>query len=269
MSARIDAWAKVDPSAVIADDVTVGAFAVVGKDVVLGPGTEVLSHGVVLGPATIGARNQIHPYACVGGDPQDLSFRPDQVVRVEVGDDNVFREHVTVSRGTLKEKAVTRIGSGCLLMAGAHAAHDCVLGDGVILGNNVLLAGHVHVEDRAILNGAAAVHHFTTIGRGSYVGGLSRIIMDVPPFMVVEGNPARVIKVNAVGLRRGGVPEDRVKAVKKAHRVLWRSDQLVRDRALDRLEKDGTPPEEVLYLIGFLRRQMAGKQGRAREAGRA
>ncbi len=266
MTARIDAWARIDPSAVLADDAVVGPFAVVGAGVTLGPGTEVMAQGVVLGPSVLGARNRVHPFSCIGGDPQDLSFRGEEV-RLEVGDENVFREHVTVSRGTLKEQRLTRVGSRGLFMAGAHVAHDCVVGDNVIFGNNVLLAGHVHVEDRAILNGAAAVHHFTTVGRLAYVGGLSRIFQDVPPFMVVEGHPARVIKVNAVGMRRAGLTEEHVRAVKEAHRVLWRSD-LVREQALDRIEREGRMTEEVAHLVGFLRRQVAGKQGRAREAGR-
>jgi UDP-N-acetylglucosamine acyltransferase len=142
-----------------------------------------------------------------------------------------------------------------------------VLGDGVIMANNVLLAGHVHVGDRAILNGAAAVHHFTSIGRLSYVGGLSRIVQDAPPFMIVEGHPARVVKVNVVGMKRAGIDEERIRAVREAHRALWRSDQLLREKTLDRLER-GEPTAEVLELVGFLRRQMAGKQGRAREAER-
>ncbi len=268
MSARIDPWAKVDPSAVLDDDVVVGPFAVVGADVRIGAGTELLPHAVVLGPTTLGARNRVHPHACIGGDPQDLSFRG-EVVRLEVGDRNVFRENVTVSRGTMKEQGLTRMGSGCLLMAGAHVAHDCVLGDSVIMGNNVLLAGHVHVESGAILNGAAAFHHYTTVGSLSYVGGLSRIHQDVPPYMVIEGSPARVVKVNAVGMRRAGIVEERVRAVKEAHRLLWRSEMLVRDRALERMERDGGMTEEVAHLVAFLRRQMAGKHGRAREALRA
>jgi UDP-N-acetylglucosamine acyltransferase len=267
VSARIDPWARVDPSAELADGVVVGPFAVVGPRVVLGPDTEVMAHATVLGPARLGARNRVHPYACIGGDPQDLSYKGEEV-SVEAGDDNVFREHVTVSRGTKKETGITRIGSRCLLMAGAHVAHDCALGDGVLLGNNVLLAGHVHVQDRAILNGAAACHHFATVGRLSYVGGLSRIVMDVPPFMVVEGHPARVIKVNAVGMRRAGIPEEGVRAVKDAHRALWRSEEPVRERTLDRMERDGPLAEEVRLLVEFLRRQMAGKNGRAREAER-
>jgi UDP-N-acetylglucosamine acyltransferase len=267
MSARVDPRANVDPSAVLADGVEVGPFATVGPGVTLGPGTVVMAHGTVLRWTTMGAGNVVHPYATVGGDPQDLGYTGYES-RLEVGDRNVFREGVTVSRGTRKEKCVTRIGSGCLLMACSHVGHDCVLGDSVILANNVLLAGHCHVEDRAILSGAAAVHHFTTIGRMAFIGGLSRIIMDAPPFMLVEGHPARVVKVNVVGLKRAGIPEERIRALRRAFKELWRGEELVREKALERLEAQEGATEEVLYLIGFLRRQFRGPHGRGREGER-
>ena len=266
MSATVHPTAHVDPTATLADGVTIGPCASVGPQSEIGPGTELLPHAAVHGWTRLGEGNRVHSFATLGGDPQDVSYRG-EVVRLEVGDRNVFREGVTVSRGTFKEQGVTRVGSGCLLMACSHVGHDCAVGDGVILGNNVLLAGHVHVEARSILNGAAAVHHFTSIGRLAYVGGLSRIVMDVPPFMVVEGHPARVVKVNVVGMQRAGVPAERIRSVREAHRALWRSDQLVREKTLDRLERD-EPTPEVLELVGFLRRQMAGRQGRAREAAR-
>jgi len=266
VTAAVHPTAFVDPTATLAEGVKVGPFAFVGPGVEVGAGTELLPHAVLHSHTRLGGGNRVHSFATLGGDPQDVSYRGEEV-RLVVGDRNVFREGVTVSRGTLKEKGVTRIGSGGLFMACSHVGHDCVVGDGVLLGNNVLLAGHVHVEDRAILNGAAAVHHFTTVGRLSYVGGLSRIVMDVPPFMVVEGHPARVVKVNLVGMKRAGLQEDRIRAVRDAHRALWRSDQLVREKTLERLERD-VPTPEVLELVGFLRRQMAGRQGRAREAER-
>ncbi len=264
MSARIDPLARVDPSAVLADGVEIGPFAYVGPKVTLGPGTVVMHHGSVHGWTRMGSGNRVWPYACVGGDPQDVLYKGEEVW-LEVGDRNVFREGSTVSRGTMKEQGITRIGSGCLLMACSHVGHDCVLGNGVILANNALLAGHCHLEDRCILSGGTAVHHFTTIGRLAYLGGLSRIAMDAPPFMIVEGHPARVVKVNVVGMKRAGIPEDRIKAVREAFRALWRADQLVREKTLERLEKQDGATEEVAYLAGFLRRQMAGQQGRARE----
>ncbi len=264
MTARIDPLARVDPSAKLADGVEVGPFAFVGPGVTVGPGTVIMNHATVQRWTRMGSGNRVWPYACIGGDPQDLLYKGEETW-LEVGDDNVFREGVTVSRGTLKEQGITRIGSGNLFMACSHVGHDCVIGSTVILGNGVLLAGHCHVEDRATVNGGAACHHFTTVGRMSYVGGLSRIFMDVPPFMTVEGHPARVIKVNVVGMQRGKVPEERIRAVREAFRALWRADQLVREKTLDRMEKEPGAVEEVLYLVGFLRRQMAGKQGRARE----
>ena len=264
MSARVDTRAHVDPTATLADGVEVGPFAVVGPHVTLGAGTVVMAHGTVHGWTRMGAGNRVWPYACVGGDPQDLAYKGDESW-LEVGDRNVFREGVTVSRGTAKEKRLTRIGSGCLLMACSHVGHDCVLGDGVIMANSVLLAGHCHIQDRAILAGAVAIHHFTTVGRLAFVGGLSRITMDVPPFMIVEGNPARVAKVNIVGLKRAGVPEDRVRSLRHAYRALWRGEELVREAALEKIEKGDEATEEVLQLVAFLRRQMRGKHGRGRE----
>lgn len=264
MSARVDPTARVDPSASLADGVEVGPFAFVGPRVTLGAGTVVMHHGTVHGFTRMGAGNRVWPYACVGGDPQDYSYRGEEVW-LEAGDRNTFREGVTVSRGTAKEKGITRIGSDCLLMACSHVGHDCVLGDGVLLANNALLAGHCHLEDRCALNGAAAVHQFTSIGRLAYVGGLSRIAMDAPPYMIVEGHPARVIRVNVVGMERAGIPEPRIKAVRQAFRDIWRADQLVREKTLDRLEREEGATEEVKYLVGFLRRQMAGNQGRGRQ----
>jgi UDP-N-acetylglucosamine acyltransferase len=264
MSARIDPRAFVDPTAELADGVEIGPFAFVGPGTVLGPGTVVMNHASIAGWTRMGSGNRVYPHAALAGDPQDLGYKGDEV-RLEVGDGNVFREFVTVSRGTSKEQRVTRIGSGCFLMACSHVGHDCVVGDGVILSNNALLAGHCHVEDRAILSGSAAVNHFTTIGRLAYVGGLTRVFMDVPPFMIVEGHPARVAKVNQVGLKRAGFSEERIRSVRHAFKALWRGDQLVRERTLDRLEKGEDANEDVLYLVAFLRRQMAGRQGRARE----
>jgi len=265
MTARVDPRASVDPTAELADGVEVGPFAFVGPHAVIGPGTVLMHHASVEGWTRLGAQNRVFPYASVGGEPQDLLYRGEEV-RLEVGDRNTFREGVTISRGTRKEQGLTRIGSRCLFMACSHVGHDCVIGDDVILANAVLLAGHCHVEDRAILSGAAAVNHFTTIGRLAYVGGLSRIFMDVPPFMIVEGHPARVAKTNVVGLKRAGLSDERIRSLRHAFKALWRADQLVREKTLDRLEKGEDATEEVLYLVAFLRRQIAGRQGRAREA---
>jgi UDP-N-acetylglucosamine acyltransferase len=174
------------------------------------------------------------------------------------------REFVTVNRGTSKGDGYTRVGNGNLLMACCHVAHDCVLGDHVIMANNALLAGHVIVEDRAIINGAAGVQQFTTIGRLAYVGGLTRIVHDVPPFMVVEGNPSKVRKVNTVGLRRAGYTDEQVAALKEAHRRIFRSRR-PRAEILAEIERDPAVTPEVQDLCRFLRRMERGHSGRSRE----
>lgn len=249
---RVDSAARVHPAARLGAGVTVGPYAIVHGNTEIGEGSEIRAHAIV-GPHTrMGAGNIIHSFACVGGDPQDLSHRGEETWLV-MGDRNTVREHATLNRGTRKGDGITRVGSDNLIMAGAHVAHDCVLGDGVILANNVLLAGHVIVEDRAILNGAAAVQQFTTIGRLSYVGGLSRIVHDVPPFLIVEGHPSKVRKLNVVGLRRAGHPEEAIVALREAFRLLYRSRR-PQSEVLSELEAAPGLTGEVRELTAFLRR---------------
>lgn len=261
-SATVDPTARVHAGAVLGKGVRIGPFCVVERDVVLGEGTRLVSHCTVGPNTTLGKDNVVYPFAAVGGDPQDLLWRGEETFLV-CGDKNTFREGVTVNRGTPKGDGFTRLGSGNLIMANAHIAHDCLLGDGTILANNVLLAGHVVVEDRAILNGAAGVHQFTTIGKLAYVGGLSRIVQDVPPFMIVEGHPSEVRKVNIVGLQRHGYSEDAITALKNAHRDLFRARRPRAD-VLTELERHPETPPEVAELCAFLRRIERGKFGRSR-----
>jgi UDP-N-acetylglucosamine acyltransferase len=266
--ARIHPLAHVDPTASIGDGTTVAPFAVVGAGVVLGRDNEVRAHAVVDGPGTeLGDRNRVHEGAVLGGPPQDKKYHGEPV-RLVVGDDNTFREHVTVHRGTPGGGGVTRIGSRNLFLVGAHVAHDCAVGDDVILSNNVLLAGHVVVEDRAILNGASAVHHFGTVGSLAYVGGLTRVVRDAPPFMVCEGHPSRIVKVNAVGLARAGVPEARIEVLRRAFRHLFRRRHPTLTESLAALASAGLDSPEVARLREFLVAQARGRNGRAREAHR-
>jgi UDP-N-acetylglucosamine acyltransferase len=255
--------AVVHPTARLDPGVVVDAYAKVGENAVLGEGSSVASFAVV-GPNTwLGRNNAIHHHACIGTDPQDLTYAGEETFLV-MGDGNRVREFVTINRGTQKGDAYTRIGNENLFMACCHVAHDCLVGDGVIMANNVLLAGHVTVEDGAVVNGAAGVQQFSTIGKLSYVGGLTRIVHDVPPFMVVEGNPSKVRKVNTVGLQRHGYTEEQIAALRDAHRHLFRS-RLPRSEALAGLEgrQDLTP--EVSELCQFLRRIERGHRGRSRE----
>lgn len=258
----IDQTARIDPSAKIGENVTIGPYSIVEANTVIGAGTVLKGHCVVGPNTTLGVNNTIYPFATIGGDPQDLQWHGEETHLI-VGDRNVFRENTTVNRGTTKGDATTRVGNGNLIMAQAHIAHDCVLGDHIVLANNVLLAGHVIVEDRAILNGAAGVHQFTTIGRLSYVGGLSRIVQDVPPYMIVEGHPSEVRKVNIVGLQRHGYGEEAIFALKEAHRMLFRSPK-PRAEVIAMLESREDLAAEVRELLAFLKNTERGRHGRGR-----
>ncbi len=258
----------IHPTAVIADgaelgeDVTIGPYAVIGQRVKIGDGSQIGPQVVIDGVTTIGRENRILGQANVGGAPQDLSYE-DEPTELKIGEHNTIREFVTINRGTIKGGGVTRIGNGCLFMACSHVAHDCEIEDGVTLGNNVLLAGHVAVGQNAIVNGAAAAHQFVTIGRNAYVGGLTRIIQDVPPFMILEGHPARVRKVNVIGLERAGVPAQQIHELRLAFRLLFRSDE-PRQRVLERIEREPSG-ELVRELVRALRNAELGLKGRYRE----
>jgi len=242
---RVDAYAVIEENVIIGDRCHIGSFAVIGPN------------------TSLGRDNKIYHHAAVGADPQDLSFADEETFLV-LGDGNRVREFVTINRGTRKGDGYTRIGNSNLFMACCHVAHDCLIGNHVVMANNALLAGHVTVEDYAIVNGAAGVQQFSTLGRFSYVGGLTRIVHDVPPFMIVEGNPSKVRKVNTVGLQRGGFTDDQIAALREAHRRLYRSRK-PRSEILAQVEADEAVTPEVEELCRFLRRVEQGHRGRSRE----
>jgi len=215
--ARVHPSAIVDPRAELADDVIVGPYAIVGPGVVLGPGCVLHAHAVVTGSTRLGAGNVVHPFAVVGGEPQAIRH-PEGDARTEAGEGNVFREHVTVHGGT--EGRATRIGSANLLMVGAHVAHDVQLGSRCALANGVLLAGHVVVEDWVTFGGLSGATQHVRVGESAFVAAAAACERDVPPFVVVQGDRARVRAVNAVGLRRRGVPEESIRALRGALRAL-------------------------------------------------
>jgi UDP-N-acetylglucosamine acyltransferase len=242
--------------------VRLGPYAIIGPRVRLADGGDVQAHAVVHGWTEVGARTVLCSHAVAGGPPQDLKYNGEDT-RLVIGEDNMIREGVTLNTGTVGGGGITRIGSKNILMANSHVAHDCSVGSNVILANNVMLAGHVHVEDGAILNGGVGVHHFTTIGRLAYVGGLSRITRDVPPFMITEGHPSRVRGTNVIGLKRAGVSEETVNAVKEAFKLLYRSDLPGRE-AFDRLRQTYDDPL-VTELVDFVEASMTGRHGRRHE----
>lgn len=267
MATHIADNAMIDPSAEIDTDVEIGPFCVVGPEVVIGRGTKLLNSVTLMGRVTLGQHNQLYPGVVIGGEPQDLSYRgePTEVV---IGDYNVLRESVTVNRGTMKEEGITSIGDRCFFMAGCHVAHDCRLGDRIVMANATLLGGHVHIHDDATISGGVAVHHFATIGSFSFVSGLSRVLHDVPPFMLVEGTPTRPRCVNVVALKRNDFPEDIIKALSEAFRLLYRA-KVGLDHAREILRGDGLLVPTVNHLLTFVQNQHEGRHGRGRERRRA
>ena len=215
------------------------------------------------GLTTIGEDNEIGPGTSLGGNPQDLKYKGEPT-RLEIGDRNIIRECVTVSRGTAQGGGVTRIGNDNFLMATCHIAHDCHVHNHTIIPNGVLLAGHVEVEDRVIFGGLVGIQHFTTIGKYAFVGGLTRVVHDVPPFMLLEGHPSRVRTINRVGLERNGFSPEAIRALKKAHRLIFRKSYSHK-KVFKKIEACEFYTEDVKCLIEFLKRADNGIQGRARQ----
>jgi UDP-N-acetylglucosamine acyltransferase len=257
----------VHEGAVIAESVSIGAYSVIGPNVRIGPGTVIRERVTIAGQTSIGSECRIYTGAVVGSDPQDLKYAGEDTA-VVVGDRTKIREYVTVNKGTAGGGGITRVGSDCLLMAYSHVAHDCTLEDHVIMANIAELAGHVLVERGASISGLVGVHHFASIGRLAFIGGLSKITRDAPPFMISQGNPARVRGANVVGLQRSGVSRESIKALRQACRLLYHSE-LAQDVALEKVRAEGlTESPEVQYLLDFLNRSKDGALGRAREASR-
>jgi UDP-N-acetylglucosamine acyltransferase len=245
--------AVISPEAEIGSDVEVGPNVIVGPGVKVGAGTKLIGSCVVMGPTILGEANEVHPFAVLGGAPQDRTYAGEPTT-LKVGDRNVFREHVTVHRGTVKDRGETVIGSNGLFMASSHVAHDCVIGDGVTLVNGVLLGGHVKVGDGAVLGGQAMVAPFVRIGRIAFVAGGARVETDAPPFLITAGDRARVRALNRVGLQRAGLDGDSSEAVDQAFRLLFRSTR-TRAEALRETERAPWASDPlVAELIEFLKR---------------
>ena len=257
-TAVIDGEAKVDLT------VQVGPYAFIGAGVKIGADTTVGAHAVIEGPTEIGTSNRIFPGAVIGTEPQDLKYKGAVSASVKIGDRNVIREYVTINRATGEEE-VTRVGNDNLLMAYVHVAHNCELEDGVIIANNVALAGHVRIESKAVIGGVLGVHQLVQIGRMAMLGGMSRIDRDVPPYMLVEGNPARVRGLNLVGLKRMGVLGADLGTLKKAFSILYRSGFSL-ERGIAELQllspASSIVESHLQHLSNFLRQSTApGRRG--------
>lgn len=263
--AKVHSTAIVHDGAELGEDVSVGPYAVLGPQVKVGPGTRLAERVTVAGRTTLGTECRIHAGAVLGSDPQDLKFAGEDTELV-VGDRTVIREYATVNKGTAGGGGRTAVGSDCMLMAYSHVAHDCVIEDHVLMANVASLGGHVLVERGAILSGLAAVHHFGTIGRLAFVSGLAKCTRDAPPFMIFDGNPARVRGANIVGLQRAGAGRETIAALRQSCRLLYHS-MLTQEAAREKIFAEGLDRfEEVRYLLAFIDREEAGSLGRGREA---
>ena len=266
MPPQISKLASVDPKAKISSNVEIGPFCVVGPDVSIGRGTILRNNVTLSGRVTLGCENLLHPNVVIGGEPQDVHYdgTPTEVI---VGDRNEFRECVTVNRATTKENLVTSVGDDCYFMGCVHVGHDCVVGNNVIIANGTMLGGHVHVFDRATISGAVGIHHYTRVGEYSFVTGVGRVIQDVPPFMLVEGNPSKPRCVNVIALKRNNFPNDIIKSISEAYRLLYRS-RVGLENAKEILRGKKMLNPHILRLLDYVDCQQGGKHGRGRESTR-
>ena len=253
---HIHPTAIVPPEARLAEGVEIGPYAVIGEHVTIGRGTRVGPHAIVDGHTTLGEENEIFAGAVIGSAPQDLKYQGERSYLV-IGDRNRFREYVTVNPGTQGGGGKTVIGSDNLVMAYAHIAHDCVVGDHCIIANSAALAGHITLEDRAVIGGLVGVHQFSRVGTLAIVGGCSKVNQDVPPYAMCDGNPARIYGINAEGLRRAEVPEETRALLKRAFRLLFNAG-LTFSKAIERVEQEVTACPEVTRLLEFLRTSKRG-----------
>ena len=255
MTARIHPTAIVDASAVIGHDVEIGPWAIIGPRCTLGDGTKIAARASLEQNVRLGERVSIGIGAVLGGDPQDLKYRGEETW-VDIGDDSSVREYATINRGTA-HSLTTRVGRGCFLMSYVHLAHDCHLGDNIIISNGTQLAGHVTIEDHVTISGLCAVHQFSRIGRHAFIGGMSRVPQDVPPFVRAVGNPLKLFGLNSVGLRRSGFEEETLRELKRAYRLCFRSDlNLSQGVERARIEVDQLP--EVDQFLSFIEASQRG-----------
>ncbi len=242
--------AIIHPGARIGDGVEIGPYSVINDRVSIGDGTHIGPHVVVQGPTTIGSRNTIFQFCSIGAIPQDLKFNMEETELI-IGDNNTFREFVTINRGTAGGGAKTVIGSHCLLMAYTHIAHDCLVGNGVIMANNATLAGHIRIDDHAIVGGISGIHQFVHIGSYAMIGGLSGVSKDVPPFTLAVGQRATLHGLNLTGLKRHGFPAASISKLKAAYKLLFRSSLPTED-AVRNIDTDGLGCTEVRTLVDFI-----------------
>jgi UDP-N-acetylglucosamine acyltransferase len=252
---EIHQTAIVDSKAELGAGTMVGPYCIVGSEVVLGEGCWLQHHVTLCGPMRAGAKNKFYAYCSIGQQTQDLKYAGEPTY-LEIGDENTFREFCTVNRST-KADGKTRVGNRGNFLAYSHIGHDCTVGNSVVFSNNGTLAGHVEIGDHAVMGGLTAVHQFCRIGRFAITGGCSKIVQDVPPFLIADGNPAEIRGVNLVGLERAGLPPESIKSIKEAFRLIYRSKLNTR-QAIEAVRKQIEPREEIMQLIEFIEKSARG-----------
>jgi UDP-N-acetylglucosamine acyltransferase len=249
--ADIHPTAIVEPGARLGKDITIGPYSCIGADVELGDGVSIMAHVVVGGRTTIGPRTRIFPFASIGLVPQDLKYHGEPSA-LRIGADNTIREHVTMNPGTEGGGMLTSVGDRCLFMVGAHVAHDCAVGNGVIMANNATLAGHVEIGDHAVLGGLSAVHQFVRIGQHAMIGGMSGVEQDVIPYGSVLGNRAHLAGLNLIGLKRRGFTRDDIHTLRNAYRLLFAQEGTLQER-LDDVAEMYAKVAVVMEIVAFMR----------------
>lgn len=252
----IDSKAIVDSRAELADDVTVGPYSVIGADVKIGAGTIIGSHVVIKGPTSIGKENRIYQFTSIGEDPQDKKYAA-EITRLEIGDRNTIREFTSMHRGTQQDNCVTKIGDDNLFMAYTHVAHDCIIGNNVIMANGASLAGHVHLNNNAILGGFTLVHQFTQVGQYSFAAMGSAITQDIPPFIMVGGKPTRPHGINSVGMERNGISTEDIRLIRNAYKIIYKMNLRLED-AIEKMEDMSSDSKQLTDMISFLRNVSRG-----------
>ncbi|MEI6146113.1 MAG: acyl-ACP--UDP-N-acetylglucosamine O-acyltransferase [Methylococcales bacterium] len=248
--------ALIDSQAELANDVSIGAYSIIGADVKIESGTVIGPHVVIKGPTSIGKDNHIFQFSSIGEDPQDKKYAS-EITRLEIGDRNTIREFTSMHRGTQQDHCVTRIGNDNLFMAYTHVAHDCVIGDHVIMANGASLAGHVQLNDHAILGGFTLVHQFTQIGQFSFAAMGSAITQDIPPFIMVGGKPTKPHGINSVGMERNGISTEDIRLIRNAYKIIYKMNLRLED-AIVQIEGLAGDSKELLSMIGFLRNVRRG-----------
>jgi len=252
----IHTTALVHPRAVIAEDVEIGAYTVVGEHVKIGKGCRIASHVLIEGWTTIGERNQILSFSSIGTPPQDIGYK-NEPTELIIGNDNVIRECTTIHRATTKADKKTEIGNNNFFMAYSHVAHDCKLGNHIIMANSAMLAGHIEVGDYAILGGIVAVHQFARIGAYALIGGQSAVSQDVPPYVSAAGNRAKLYGLNLIGLKRRGFSDEAIAVLKKVYKIIFRSG-LTQEEAFEKVQSEYASSPEALHLVDFMKNSKRG-----------